>query len=247
MMAIPDHVGAFRAEHRARHIGPRYRGWLHFGTTTVGALAAIIVAVVMVDDPTPLELLAVPISFLITNFGEYLGHRGPMHHRRRGMTILFERHARQHHRFYTHDAMAAESPRDFQMVLFPPVMLVFFLGMLAFPIGALLHYAISPNVGWLFGATAMTYFLTYEWLHFAYHLPPDGWVGRRRLVQVLRRHHTHHHDQRRMTHTNFNITFPIADWVFGTIDRPETSGIDQGVGAAEPLPAAASSAGGASE
>ena len=239
--AIPADVSAFRAKHRARHIGPRYRGWLHFGTTTVGALAAIIVAIVMVDAPTPAELLAVPISFLIANFGEYLGHRGPMHHRRRGLTVLFERHARQHHRFYTHDAMAAESPRDFQMVLFPPVMLVFFLAMLAFPIGALLHELISPNVGWLFGATAMTYFLTYEWLHFAYHLPPDGWVGRRRLVRVLRQHHTLHHDQRRMTHTNFNITFPVADWVFGTINRP-----DQGVGAAEPLPAAGS-AGGASE
>lgn len=254
MTTIPADVSAFRAKHRARHIGPRYRGWLHFGTTTVGALAAIIVAIIMVDAPTPLELLAVPISFLIVNVGEYGGHRGPMHHRRRGLAILFERHARQHHRFYTHDAMAAESHVDFQMVLFPPVMLIFFLGMLAFPIGAALHYLVSPNVGWLFGATAMSYFLTYEWLHFAYHLPPDGWVGRRRIVQVLRRHHTLHHDQRRMTHTNFNITFPIADWVFGTIDRPETETSqtvelrrDQGVGAAEPLPAAASSAGGASE
>ncbi len=244
---IPADVTEFREKHRERHIGPSYRGWLHFSTTTVGALAAIIVAVVMVDAPTALELLAVPLSFFLTNLGEYLGHRGPMHHRRRGMSILFERHARQHHRFYTHDAMAAESHRDFQMVLFPPVMLIFFLGMLAFPIGALLHELISPNVGWLFGATAMSYFLTYEWLHFAYHLPPDGWVGRRRLVQVLRRHHTLHHDQRRMTHTNFNITFPIADWIFGTIDAtPRAQRDDQGVGAAEPLPAA-SSAGGASE
>lgn len=239
---VPDAVRAFRAAHRARHIGPRYHGWLHFGTTTVGALAAIAVAVVMVDAPSLAELAAVPLSFLIANLGEYAGHRGPMHHRRRGLSILFERHARQHHRFYTHDAMAADSPRDFQMVLFPPAMLVFFLGALAFPIGALLHWAISPNVGWLFGATAMTYFVTYEWLHFAYHLPPDGWVGRRRLVQVLRRHHTLHHDQRRMAHTNFNITFPIADWLFGTIGAPEHAPRDQG--AAEPLP---SSGGGSSE
>lgn len=240
-MSVDGEVAAFRERHRARHIGPRYHGWLHFGSTTVGALAAIIVAVVMVGAPTPLELLTVPLAFFLTNLGEYLGHRGPMHHRRRGMAILFERHARQHHRFYTHDAMAAESPRDFQMVLFPPVMLIFFLGMLAFPIGALLHALISPNVGWLFGATAMTYFLTYEWLHFAYHLPADGWVGRRRLVQVLRRHHTLHHDQRRMTHTNFNITFPIADWLFGTIDRsPDAAPGAQGVGAA---PSAGASAG----
>ena len=116
--------------------------------------------------------------------------------------------------------MAVTSARDFQMVLFPPVMLVFFLGALAAPIGALLGWALGPNVGWLFGATALSYFLTYEWLHLAYHLPPDGWLGRRALVRRLRRHHTVHHDPRRMTHANFNITFPIADWLFGTRARP---------------------------
>lgn len=218
---MDEATAAFRAQHRERHIGPRYRGWLHFATTTVGALAAVGFAVVMVDAPSAAELLAVPVSFLIANVGEYLGHRGPMHHRRRGMGILYERHVRQHHRFYTHESMAAESPRDFQMVLFPPVMLLFFLGALAVPIGALLHVLVSPNVGWLFGATVMSYFLTYEWLHFAYHLRPDSWVGRRAVIRRLRRHHTLHHDQRRMAHTNFNITFPIADWLFGTIDRPD--------------------------
>ncbi len=247
MSPIPVAVAEFRARHRERHIGPGYRGWVHVGTTSVGALLAIIVAAVMVDGPSLAELAAVPVSFLLANLGEYLGHRGPMHHRRRGLAILFERHARQHHRFYTHQAMAAESSRDFQMVLFPPVMLLFFLGALAAPLGGLLAMAVSPNVGWLFGATAMTYFLTYEWLHFAYHLPADSWVGRRLVVRVLRRHHTLHHDPQRMLHTNFNITFPIADWLFGTIDRRAdlpgpAAGVhaDQGGGAA-------GSTGGASE
>lgn len=238
---VPVEVRGFRVGHRARHISAGYRGWLHVGGTTLGALAAIAVAVHMVDAPTLGELTTVPLAFLIANLGEYLGHRGPMHHRRRGLTLLYERHARQHHRFYTHDAMAAESPRDFQMVLFPPVMLLFFLGALATPIGALLHVVVAPNVGWLWGATVMSYFLTYEWLHLAYHLPPDGWVGRRGLVRRLRHHHTVHHDQRRMAHANFNITFPVADWLFGTIDRAPVG--DQGVGAA--LPAAGST--GASE
>jgi len=238
MTTIPSDVAEFRARHRARHIGPRYRGWLHLAATSAGALAAIIVAIVMVDAPTWAELATVPVSFLIANAGEYLGHRGPMHHRRRAVAILYERHVRQHHRFYTHDAMAAESHRDFQMVLFPPVMLVFFLGALALPIGAALRIAISPNVGWLFGATAMSYFLTYEWLHLAYHLPPDGWVGRRALVRRLRRHHTLHHDQRRMAHVNFNITFPIADWVMGTMASPTPAGEAAGQGVAAVSPSA---------
>ena len=85
------------------------------------------------------------------------GHRGPMHHRRRGLGIIFERHTLQHHQFYRHDAMAAESPDDFQMVLFPPVMLLFFLGGLAAPIGLLLGVLGTPNLGWLFAATGVAY------------------------------------------------------------------------------------------
>ncbi len=217
---LPAPVEAFRRAHRERHIGPRYHGWLHLGFTTTGSLAAIALAVWQVDRPTLLELATVPIAFLIANLGEYFGHRGPMHHRRRGLAILYERHARQHHRFYTHEAMAAESARDFQMVLFPPVMLVFFLGLLAAPIGALLYVAVTPNVGWLFVATAVGYFLLYEWLHFAYHLPEHGWIGRRALVARLRRHHAAHHDPSLMARHNFNITFPIADAVFKTTYRP---------------------------
>lgn len=216
---IPAAVATFRAAYRDAHVGSRYRGWLHLATTTVGALTAIVVAAVMVDAPTWRELLTIPAAFLVANLGEYGGHRGPMHHRRKGLGVLHERHTRQHHRFYTDQAMAAESHRDLHMVLFPPAMLIFFLGALATPIGLALGALIAPNVGWLFAATAMAYFLTYEWLHCAYHLPADGWVGRRALVRALRRHHTIHHAPRRMQRANFNITFPIADWLFGTLER----------------------------
>jgi len=216
MTGVPREVAAFRARHREGHISPRYRGWLHLATTSTGALAAIVFACSRVTAPRTGELLALPLFFLIANLGEYFGHRGPMHHRSARLAILFERHTQQHHRFYTHEAMASESSRDFQMVLFPPAMLLFFLGGLATPIGLALGLLVSPNLGWLFAATAMGYFLLYEWLHWAYHQPADGLVGRRWLVRRLRRHHTLHHDPTRMTTVNLNITFPIADWLFGT-------------------------------
>ena len=63
----------------------------------------------------------------------------------------------------------------------------------------------------------MAYFLTYELLHLAYHLPPQSAVGRLPGMASLRRHHTAHHDQQLMSSHNFNITFPIGDLVFGTI------------------------------
>lgn len=219
---LPAEVAAYRGEHRARHIGPRYRGRLHLATTTVGALTALALAAWQAARLAPswAELTTVPVAFLVANLGEYAGHRGPMHHRGRALAILHERHTRQHHRFFTADAMVVESSRDYQMVLFPPIMLVFFLGAMATPIGVGLGLLVSPAVGWLFAATAIAYFLTYEWLHLAYHLPPDGWLGRRALVRRLRRHHTVHHDPRWMARANFNITFPIADRVFGTVAAP---------------------------
>jgi hypothetical protein len=224
---IPERVARFREAYRAEHIGRTYSGWLHFAATNVGAIAAIAFAASRVVSPSWAELASLPVSFVIANFGEYFGHRGPMHHRRRGASILFERHTLQHHRFYTREAMHAESSRDFKMVLFPPVMLFFFLGVLAVPIGALLTFAISPNVGWLFGATAVSYFLLYEWFHFAHHLPAESRIGRHPVVVALRRAHALHHDPDQMTRVNFNVTIPIADLVMGTYARAEPRPADQ--------------------
>jgi Fatty acid hydroxylase superfamily len=215
---LPAGVRTFREAYRAEHIGPRYSGWAHFATTTGGSLAVITFAIVQVDAPATGELACVPAFFLFANLVEYFFHRGPMHHRRPGLGVIFMRHTLQHHRFYTHEAMDAESPRDYQMVLFPPLMLALLLAVVG-PIAALLAYVTTVNVGWLFLATGVGYFLSYEWLHWAYHQPVASFAGRLALVRWLRRHHTGHHDPARMTRANFNITFPIGDRLFGTADR----------------------------
>jgi hypothetical protein len=214
---VPSDVARFRIAHRAEHIGPRYRGWLHFAVTNLGSLAAIGFAISRVRHPSAIELAMLPVFFVVSNVAEYFGHRGPMHHRRSAAARLFERHTLQHHAFYTHEAMEAESACDFQMVLFPPIMLVFFLGLLAMPIGLVLGLLVAPNLGYLFVANGVSYFLLYEWLHFAYHQPQTSWIGRRWIVRQLRRHHLTHHDPRRMASVNFNVTFPIADRLFGTL------------------------------
>jgi hypothetical protein len=140
-----------------------------------------------------------------------------MHRRARGLGRVYERHTLQHHRFFTHEAIGFESSRDFKMVLFPPVLLVFFLGGIATPLGALCFLLLSPNAGWLFVATAVGYFLAYEVLHFCHHLPEGHPVTRWPLLGALRRHHQRHHGP---GHTNFNLTLPLCDWLFGTMWRP---------------------------
>jgi sterol desaturase/sphingolipid hydroxylase (fatty acid hydroxylase superfamily) len=215
-MSLPAAVASFREDYRARHIGPRYSGVAHLLFTSLGSLAVIVLAAANVRAPRPLELLTVPVTFLFANYVEYRGHQGPMHRRRRGLSLLFERHTRQHHRYFTQDAMSYEGTRDFKMVLFPPVMLLFFLGVVAVPVGTALFWLSSRNVALLYVATAMGYFLAYEWLHFCHHLPPDTPLARLGVLRRLRAHHQAHHDPARMDSWNFNISFPICDRLLGT-------------------------------
>ena len=39
-------------------------------------------------------------------------------------------------------------------------------------------------------------------------------------MQALRRLHLHHHNPKLMSRYNFNITYPIGDWLFRTRHRP---------------------------
>ena len=218
-MADVASVLAFRVQYRQKNVGPHYSGWLHFAFTTCGSLAIVAFAVAHVRAVHAAEWLVVPASFLVANVAEYFGHKGPMHRRAAVLGILFQRHTLEHHHFFTNRAMHYESPRDFKMVLFPPVMLLFFFGGIATPLALILYGCVSSNAAWLFVAVSAGYYLTYEWLHFAYHLNPESWVGRLPFMGALRRHHTRHHDLALMGKYNFNITFPICDFVFGTARR----------------------------
>jgi hypothetical protein len=216
---IPADVAELRAKLRSRLIGPRYSGRAHFAFTSIVSISIIAFSISGLHALHPLEWLTIPLTFLFANIVEYRAHKGVMHHRTRGFGLVFERHTPSHHGFYTHRAMAAESARDYYMVLFPPILIIFFFGLFALPVGALLAWLTNPNIARLFVATAVGYYLTYEWLHFSYHLPAQSWIGRRHLIRVLRAHHTLHHDRALMQKHNFNITFPICDALFGTTYR----------------------------
>jgi hypothetical protein len=212
-------VARFRDAYRRDEIGERYSGWRHFAFTSMVSLATVVICLAQLEGVTPMEWLTVPIVFLYANGVEYLGHRGPMHHPVRGLRLLYVRHTKQHHRFFTHQAMAFDDSRDFKAVLFPPVMILFFIGGFGMPMWAVLYTLTSANVAWLALATGVAYYLNYEWLHFAYHCDPQSRIGRIPGLAVLRRLHLHHHDPRLMTRRNFNITYPIGDWLFGTLHR----------------------------
>ena len=217
MSASPVEIA--RSSFREKRIGPRYSGPLHLATTVSVSLLVAIVCALQLDSVKPLEWLTVPLTFLYANLSEYLGHRGPMHHKTRFLGAVFRRHSIEHHSFFTDKAPTFDSTRDYKAVLFPPVLLIFFIVGFAIPVGALLYWLFSANVGFLFILTAVLYFLNYELLHFAYHADPESWIGRLPFMSRLRRHHLVHHNRELMTRYNFNIAYPICDRLFGTLYR----------------------------
>ena len=69
--------------------------------------------------------------------------------------------------------------------------------------------------------------VSYEVLHLCYHAPKDSFIGRRKIIRILRTHHARHHDPRRMQKYNFNVTVPLFDWIMGTMAPPAQKTADE--------------------
>lgn len=216
---IDPRVREFRERYRAEHVHARYRGWLHFATTNVLVAVALWFCFGQLDSVHGGEWAMLPAAVLYANLAEYLGHRFVMHRPRRGLGLIYRRHAGQHHRFFTDTAMAVESSRDFKAVLFPPLLVVFFFGVFGTPVVWLVGLCLGNDAAWLFAIVSLLYFLNYEYLHLAYHMPEGHWVSRLPGLTALCRLHRTHHGQRLMSTCNFNITYPIGDWLFRTYAR----------------------------
>ncbi len=215
-MSQPGVIEA-RAAFRERHVSPGYSGRLHLATTITISLSVTLCCILMLENIRPLEWLTVPMTFVYANLSEYFGHRGPMHQKKRFLSAVFQRHSVEHHAFFTDETATFDSTRDYKAVLFPPVLLLFFIGCFAIPVGMVLYFLISSNVAFIFVLTSVLYFLNYELLHFAYHSDPQSWIGRLPLMRRLRQHHIRHHNRQLMTRYNFNITYPLCDYLFGTV------------------------------
>src|SRR5258708_29334701 len=107
--------------------------------------------------------------------------------------------------------------KDWRVTVFPPYALVVFI-LMSLPAPAILGIVFSPNVGWLFMCVPTGMYLIYEFMHFCCHVEENWFVRNCPFVNTLRRHHTAHHNARLMMSVNMNLTFPIADWLFGTSD-----------------------------
>jgi hypothetical protein len=201
-------------------IPPWYNPWVHLAFPSLVGLTAVAVSLSLLERPTALEWLTVPIVFVLVNFNEWHIHRNVLHRRTWPLEVLYWRHTPEHHVIFVRDDMAMRETREFRLVLIP------FYGILAIfvttlPITAGLWFFVSHNVALLWVATSMGYVVAYEWLHLSYHLPASNPIGRSRIIRWLRTQHAWHHTPELMQRWNFNVTVPLADWVLGTT-HPDT-------------------------
>jgi hypothetical protein len=214
-----------RSERRAQivaRIPARYSPTLHLAIPALIGLGVLVTALLRLqtNQLRPIELLTIPIT-LLAGFGfEWRAHKDILHRRLPLLGVLYERHELSHHVIFTDRNMAMQSKREWWFVLMPPYAVVLVFLTLVLPLAIVIERYVSTNVAMLVTATSMVFFLSYEWLHLAYHLPPDHPVARNSLIAKLREHHRRHHEPRLMKRWNFNVTVPLFDWLHGSIWSP---------------------------
>ena len=216
--AMSDRQRAYRAEYR-RRINGWYNGALHVAVIyAIGALA-FYVYVAHIEAVAWWEWLTVPVVFLICNVFEWFLHKHVMHRPQKSAALraIYRRHTLMHHQFFTDTEMRFADQKDWRVTFFPPYALVTFV-LMSIPGALAVGYVVSANAGWLLMCTTTGVYLTYEFMHFCCHVD-EGWFVRHcPFVNTIRRHHAAHHAQSIMMERNMNLTFPIADWLFGTSD-----------------------------
>lgn len=205
---------AFRSRYRAG-IHPLYNPWLHGTFVLLFGLLAIAAFWSTVHQVQPLQWLAVPLSLLLFNLGVYMVHRHLGHHKKAFARMFYARHAGDHHSFFAPGNMTYDNARDWRVILFPAWLIVLHTLVFTVPIWWLLKQ-FDANIAGLAGGCLVLGYLTYEVFHACEHLPPHNPLTRLPWIRQMRRLHELHHRREMMQERNFNIVFPLMDYLFGT-------------------------------
>jgi hypothetical protein len=216
---LPYDTDAFRARYRAG-IHRLYDAKVHGGFVFAYASVWLVYYLRQIHDVRPLEWLAVPAALVFFSWGEYTVHRNFGHRKHPLGKLFYARHTGDHHSFFVETRMPYEEQRDFRVILFPGWLVVVYSLLLALPAFLVLSF-ISTSLGALVAATLLFAYLTYEIFHTTQHLPDTNPITKLPWIRMMRKHHALHHRRDLMTSKNFNLVFPLMDWLYGTLHREE--------------------------
>jgi Fatty acid hydroxylase len=214
-------AGATQRFVRGEHIPAGYSPWRHMALTLLLASMLGTLGLALASRARAADWLGLPAFFVIANFIEWMVHRNPMHRPLRPR-ILYRNHSLLHHLAFTDGNMVIGPTRDLGLIMMPwYTMLGLFV--VASPIMVVAGVLRGRGLAGVFLLAAVAYFLFYELLHALYHLPDAtldrAGIGRLRAFRRLQAHHRHHHILGRMAAVNFNVTVPLMDRLFGTLEK----------------------------
>ncbi|GLQ30430.1 hypothetical protein GCM10007876_09080 [Litoribrevibacter albus] len=162
-------------------------------------------------------------TLMLWNFIEYFVHIQLGHKKKKLSAMFYKRHTGDHHTFFTEQLLVPQSHKDWRVTLFP-AWLVLVTGLISVGIGHIIALFSAPEWGYVFSAGLMMGYLAYEFFHFCDHLPDNHLLVQLPWIGHMRQLHRLHHRRELMQTKNFNLTFPLADWVMGTFywESPKT-------------------------
>ena len=170
-------------------------------------------------------LLTLVVSLILLSIFEWSFHRYIMHKRVPWFDYPYKKHQIIHHRVFGWDdsyhlIFESQEEGDIKMELRTGVALI----LLAWSPDLLL-----AGILWIFGISiiniivmlstcllvCIAYYVAYEYIHWCMHLPKNRRLEMSWVFQRLNGHHILHH--RFMWKNNYNVVFPFADLIFGTL------------------------------
>lgn len=205
------------AEQRASMLPADYSPKKHLFTTVAIALAIGTASLWLARRAAPVDWLLALAFFVVANFVEWAVHKNPMH-RPLPPRILYKNHTLVHHRAFLPESMPIRNARELGLIMMPWYTMLGLFTVVS-PVALLAAWWRGPGAAGICYFAAVLYFVTYETTHALYHQSDEtlrkiGLGGA--LFQKMRAHHRHHHRLDRMSHVNFNVTFPLMDWLLGT-------------------------------
>lgn len=222
-MNIPEPVRNKREKYRKFLVPRYYNGILHLTLTSFLSFGLGILCFSTIYKPDPWQYLIIPVMLILGNLTEYSLHRYPLHNSMKFISTLYGAHTLSHHFLFSEKAMEFEQVNDYKMALLSPILISLIVFGLILPVSFLVYFLTGLNGGLFFAGTSLFYMGSYEIFHFIYHIPEKNGINRLPLVSFMRRHHTLHHNQKKMQTTNFNIIFPLFDILFNTLESSKPS------------------------
>lgn len=216
MTELTHNTERFRERYRAG-ISRWYNAFAHGGFVLFHGLAVFGWLVSRIEVLSPADWLAIPAGLLVFNVGEYTVHRWFGHHKQKIGGLFYQRHTGDHHSFFVESNMTFEQSRDWRVIFFPAWLIVVYSVFICLPAVVIVSTLINPNVASLFAATLLAGYLMYEFFHACQHLPKSHWLIRLPWLRETARLHRLHHRRDLMRQCNFNLVYPLTDWLLGTL------------------------------